>query len=156
MACPRKGNENAEILMDYCARRLEPDRAVEFENHLKECAECRSSVHAQREVWETLDRWTPAPVSPDFDVRLRARIAQEESAPQWRRWWWRVVRPAAPFAGWKPAISLAAACAVLAVGFFVSLPGPGDTAPQVRAEKLVDIEQVEKALEDLDILSPAS
>jgi anti-sigma factor RsiW len=154
MVCPRKVNKNAEILMDYCAKTLDPAQALEFEKHLEECADCRGVVEAQREVWEILDRWKPAPVSANFDARLHARIAREETAPQWRRWWWRVMHPAEPFSVWKPAVSLAAICAVLAVGLYVRVPGPSATDKQLTTER-VDIEQVEKTLEDLDILTPA-
>ena len=54
---------------------------------------------------------------------------------------------------WKPAVSLAAACAVLTVGLMVRMPGPSDTSSQLKPEK-VDIEQVEKTLDDLEILMP--
>jgi anti-sigma factor RsiW len=154
MICPKElGKEGAEILVDYCAQTLDPARAVEFERHMEACGDCRRLVQAQSDVWETLDQWTPEPVSPDFDARLYARIAQERSAPGWRQWWWRISRPLVPFRVWKPAVSLAAACAVLAVAFVVHVPGTGGGASQVVPEK-VDIEQVEKTLDDLDILTP--
>jgi anti-sigma factor RsiW len=154
MICPKElGKEGAEILVDYCAQTLDPARAVEFERHMEICGDCRRLVQAQSDVWETLDQWTPEPVSADFDARVYARIAQEQAAPAWRQWWWRISRPVSPFAAWKPAVSLAAACAVLAVAFVVHLPGTGGGASQIAPEK-VDIEQVEKTLDDLDILTP--
>lgn len=155
MICPINPNQKAEMLLDYCGRSMEPARAAEFERHMEECAECRRLVEAQAAVWTALDGWTPAPVSPDFDVRLYARIAQEDAAPGWRKWLRRVFSPAVPVAIWKPAVPLAAACAVLVCGFLIRMPGPQNAGQQMRADK-VDIEQVEKTLEDLDMLTPVS
>jgi anti-sigma factor RsiW len=137
MNCPIGGKDGAEILLDYCAQTLEPARAAELEKHLEDCAECRRMVEAQREVWTALDQWTPPAVSADFDARLYARIAGDETRSFWA--WW----------NWKPAVTLAALCAVLVVAFLVNLHRP------VRADK-IDIEQVEQTLDDLDILAPAS
>ncbi len=153
MNCPIKSKESTEILVDYCAQTLEPVRVAEFEKHLETCAGCQRFAAEQRDLWETLDRWTPISVSPDFDARLYARIAQEEAEPVWLQWWRRISSPAVPFMAWKPAVSLAAACAVLTVGLMVRMPGPSDTSSQLKPEK-VDIEQVEKTLDDLEILMP--
>jgi anti-sigma factor RsiW len=153
MICPIRTNRGAEILWDYCARTLEPARATEFEAHMEGCADCRRAVNAQSDLWETLDLWTPAPVSADFDARLYARIAREEAAPGWMKWVRSIFSPAVPVSIWKPVVPLAAACAVLAVGFLVHTPNLAETAKTVRADK-VDIEQVEKTLEDLDMLTP--
>jgi anti-sigma factor RsiW len=154
MECPIH-NEAAEIVIDYCAGTLEAKRRSEFERHLSDCAECIRVVNAQREVWETLDRWTAPEVSRHFDARLYAKIAEENAAPSWVRWMRRVFQPPVPMAAWKPAVSLAAACAVLAAGLVVRAPRPEDQAPQVRAEH-VDLEQVQTALDDIDVLMPAS
>ncbi len=157
MDCLMHTKEGAEILMDYCARKLEPDRVAEIDGHLANCSECQNIVNAQRELWETLDRWTVPDVSSDFDAKLFARIAEEDAAPAWRQWIRRIFQPAAPVAIWKPVVSLAAACAVLTVALVVHTPErASDVAvKQVRAES-VDIEQVAKALDDLEILTPTS
>jgi hypothetical protein len=149
------GKEGAEVLIGYCARRLAPAVAAEFEKHLEACSDCRRAVNAQREVWESMDGWAPMAVSADFDARLYARIAQEEAAPAWRKTLRRFFTPAVPIASWKPAVSLVAACAVLVFSFVIRTPEPRETAAkQIRTER-VDIEQVEKTLADLEILTPA-
>jgi len=155
MICAMEGKKGAEVLLDYVARKLDSARAAEFEKHMESCGDCRRAVNAQREVWGALDQWTAAPVSADFDARLYARIAREEAAPVWQRWLRRVFQPAVPVAIWKPAVPLAAACAVLVFGFLVRMPQAGDTTKQIRAER-VDIEQVERTLEDLEMLTPVS
>ncbi len=139
MTCPTTNKQNAEILLEYCAGTLDPDRTLEFEKHAADCTECGRQVASQRALWETLDQWTPAEISPDFDARLYARIAREEAAPRWRRWFtW----------GWKPALVTAGAGAAIVIGLFVRQPQPPSRTD------IVDIDQVEHALEDLDMLTP--
>jgi anti-sigma factor RsiW len=155
MNCPTKRNEDAEILLDYCAQKLSPPQTEEFEIHLKQCAKCSRLVAAQKEVWGALEAWTPVAVSVNFDARLYARIAQEQAAPTWRMWLGRILHPPVPYALWKSAVPLAAACVVLAAGLFIRMPDANNNVaqPQLRSDK-VDIEQVEQTLEDFDILTP--
>lgn len=153
MECPIY--KAAEIAIDYCAGTLESSRSVEFELHLNHCAECSRVVNAQRELWETLDRWASPAVSSNFDAHLYARIARENSSPGWVRWMRRVFQPPVPVVAWKSALSLAAACAVLAAGLVVHAPHPANNRQQVRAEH-VDIDQVQTALDDIDVLMPPS
>jgi len=153
MNCPTKSNEDAEILLDYCAQTLSPLQTAEFEIHLKQCADCSRLVEAQQEVWGALEAWTPAPVSINFDARLYARIAEEQAEPVWRLWLRRIFQPALPYSLWKSAIPLTAACALLTVGLYVRMPQANAVHPQLRADR-VDIEKVEQTLEDFDILTP--
>src|SRR5579862_8849601 len=155
MECVIKAKDDAEVLVDYCSGALSEARAAEIEQHIAECAECRRMVEAQRELWRTLDRFTAPEVSPNFDARLYARIAREQSAPLWKQWARRIFVPPVPLAMWKPAVSLAAACAVLAVALVVRTPNPPERVTQIRAEQ-VDIEQVATALDDLEMLTPHS
>ncbi len=152
MDCLMQAKSGAQTLLDYCSGALEPGAAAEVERHTQSCADCKRMVDAQREVWESLSHWTAPAVSQDFNARLYARIAQENEAPGWRQWLGRITRPAVPYALWKPA-ALAAACAVLVVGFLVHVPQPVQTSPHMDAEQ-VDIEQVANALEELDVLAP--
>jgi anti-sigma factor RsiW len=155
MMCMLHTKEGAGILMDYCARTLNADGVAEVERHLTNCAECRNFVEAQTELWETLDRWTPPEVSTNFDARLYARIAREQAEPAWKRWARRILQPAAPVPIWKPAVSLAAAGMVLALALVVHTPQRRDAGTQVHADS-VDIEQVARTLDDLDLLTPSS
>ena len=100
-----------------------------------ECADCRGLAS----VWERLDEFAVPEVSPDFDARLYARIAAEESR---RPWWYRLVWP--PIA---PAIAIAVAALIL----FVNVRVSPDAAKQANK---TDIEQVAQAVDDLDLLIP--
>ena len=151
-------SKQREVLLDYCAGTLEGTRAAEeFERHLAECGDCTRVVAAQREVWQSLDRLDYASVpdvSQDFDARLYARIAQDEAKPSWKKWLNRIFNPAVPVATWKPALSMAALCGVLAVGLMVRSPEPIHNTVQIVPQR-VDIEQVANTLDELDLLMPS-
>jgi len=154
MTCQMKSRKRAELLVGYCAQTLPEAQAAEFESHLKSCEECKRLVAAQRASWKTLDDWTPAEIAPEFNARLYARIEAEQAESWWRRLLIHVTHPLTPLSFyWKPGVSLAAACAVLAVGLMVHIPNLGNPTAEVHVNK-VDIEQAEKTLEDLDMLTP--
>jgi hypothetical protein len=166
MGCIKNNKKGVEILTDYCAGTLDPAVAFEIDTHIEQCAECRRMVEAQRVVWEMLDAWTPLEVSRNFDTRLFARIAAEQVEPGWRQWVRRVFLPAAPHRLWKPAVSLAAAGAAVALALVVGLPDRiqfNHTAPAVYKSTTVqasagaeeiDLQQVQQALDDMELLTP--
>ena len=61
-------------------------------------------------------------------------------------------QPAVPWTTWKPAVSLAGACMLVALGFLVRVPETPDLTSRVER---VDLEQAEEALEDLEMLTPS-
>jgi len=160
MECITRTKDGAEVLVEYCSGALNAARAAEIKKHIAACGACRTIVEAQRELWQALDGWTAPAVSEDFDARLYARIAREESAPSWKQWARRLLQPAIPVAIWKPAVSLAAVCAVLTVGLMVRTPDPSEQGSQTYIHEIhsepVDIEQVANALDDLEMLTPGS
>jgi len=153
MICLSKNKREAAILLEYCAGTLDAERAGAIENHARECAECRALIAAQMNVWRALGELAVPEVSPDFDARLYARIAQEEAKSSWRGW-----LESLGVWSWKPVLAGVAAAAVLAVGLSLyvptlHVPKPSDASQQIRPES-VDVEQVEVTLEDLDMLTP--
>lgn len=174
MDCIKNHKQGAEILMDYCAGTLDPGAASGLAAHIRQCPECRALVEAQSAVWESLDAWTPLEVSGDFDARLYARVAQEQAGPAWLRWWRRLTQPAKPYTWWKPMVSMAAAGAIVAMAIAIhpvahtgALPQKAsvvETAPQPAAKPSIapapsgaddiDLQQVEQALDDLDVVAP--
>ena len=81
--------------------------AAEMELHLGECSQCAETLQALRATMNLLDEWEAPEPSPYWDVRMHARLREEqqrkESSAGWLQWFRR------------PAITLAAALA-LAVG----------------------------------------
>ena len=144
MECPVQNREHADLLLKYCARRLDAETAAVLERHMEHCEACRAFGEAQKTVWAALEVWEAMPVSEDFDRRLYARIGQEERRGVWgglvRSWW--------PL-NWRPALSLAAASVIVVVALLVQSPV---SAPQPAEAEAVDAEQVERALDDLEML----
>jgi hypothetical protein len=147
MRCPIETKQNAELLLDYSARRVNPESAAMLKAHLETCSACREFLGAQQAVWEALDPWEPGSISPDFDRRLYRKIEEQEQFG----WWERIFGSARPMF-LRPALPLAAtACLVLVAGFIID-PGRiaapvAETAPRAR-----EVEQVERTLEDLEML----
>jgi len=148
MECPNNyDNETrGELIAGYIAGSLTPEEHVEFDRHLSSCKLCADAAAVQQAVWNALDEWQAVPVSDTFDARLYERIAEDAASAWWRRlmhmdWHW-VVRPAMP---------LAAACAALTLAFFVHQPA-APPAAHSQDGRNVSIEQVERALDDMDML----
>ena len=151
--------QDAEMMLDYCSDCLTAERRIELDRHVQDCIDCQQLIVAQQRAWRALDVFAAPEVSPDFDHRLYARIAQDNRRPAWRRW---LSEASASFA-WKPAAAGLVACAALVVGMLVWVPssrtGKGiDGAPPVqnmqsRTDK-IDMDQVDQTLEDLDLLAP--
>lgn len=148
MNCPVTTG-NPEILLDYAARTLAPDAASVLTRHIAVCPECARFAETQNQVWSALDAWDAEPVAADFDERLYARI----DADSRRSFWNRLLGDR--FA-WKPAVSFAGALATAAIAIVFVVPPnrvdqPALTTPEgARAE--LDAEQVERTLEDLEML----
>ena len=138
MICLSSNPHGADLLIEYLGGTLDPARTAELEQHMEGCADCRGLVN----VWTALEEWKAPEVSPDFDARLYARIAEAERTPWWRKTWW------------KPAVPLAA-CAALVAGF-LAIRSPEPTEPLKAKVEQVNIEQVEQALEDIALLTPQS
>src|SRR5437899_7160241 len=140
MRCPIETQENAELLLSYSARRLNPESTAILEAHMELCPACREFRDGQRALWEALDQWEARPVSADFDRRLYRRIEEQEQ----QGWWTRVFGSMRPMF-LRPALPLAAmACLVLAVGFIIDEPGKM-LAPAAESSPVVrEVEQVER------------
>jgi len=146
MLCPIQNSDNAALLLEYCDRKLDPDTMDRLSRHIGQCPECSQTLAGQRLLWEALDAWEAAPVSLDFNRRLYARIESRQAAG----WWSNLFRPALP-GSFRPALPVAAACmAVMAVLLFQA-PGEMQLQPQMSTEA-IDLEQVEKTLDDLEML----
>ncbi len=145
MQCPTHRGEKAEVVFAYLGRHLSPEAAREFELHTEQCPECREALDSQRAVSEALEEWMPEPVSADFDRRLLARLAREE------RLGWRLGLVRQRWLSLRPAVAAAAAALAVAAGLL--LRGPGTPAPLAApAADTVDIEQLYRTVEDLDML----
>jgi anti-sigma factor RsiW len=159
MRCPIEVGNEAETMVAFATGRLTPAEQGAFELHMAECAECRRLADAQKSVWSALDAWRVPSVSEDFDHRLQARIAADERRPWWQRQWDSLSHPGLWFS-WKPVLPVAAAC-VLLLGVFLlhnpiavnGVPANPPAAVQTHDAQKVDVDQVERALDDIDMLN---
>jgi len=81
----------------------------EVEAHLAECRECAGTLEALRATMNLLDEWKAPEPSPFWDVRMQARLREEQQkvSAGWLQWFRR------------PVLSVAAAlCLVVGIGFY--------------------------------------
>jgi len=142
MTCLRENLNGADLLIGYLEGTLSASERAELDQHAAECAACRELLAAQ----SLLDDPVPE-VSADFDTRLYARIRQSDAR---RQWWRRFV--------WRPAVPLAAVAAMAAVLLMVRAPGPDRPSDQPKQATVdrAEIEQLEQALDDLELLMPVN
>lgn len=142
MECPVRARDGMTVLLDYCARKLDRDRAEEVDAHIATCAPCREWVTAQQAVWSALDEWTPPAVSTDFNRRLYAKIGEER--PGWKAllWPWRSVQL-------RPAFSLVMVFVFALAVLLTRTPHPSLHHQQIEA---LDVDHLERTLDDVEML----
>jgi hypothetical protein len=147
MECPQKAGDGGDLMIAYAARRLCPTDEAALEHHLEMCPSCRELAATQRVVWSALDELTPLPVSSNFDAKLYQRIVDDRQDAWWQRLFqvhW----------SWRPAMPVVAASGILIVAFMVKNLQPSITSAPQPPPKF-QIEQVERALDDMDMLKQA-
>jgi hypothetical protein len=152
MNCPLETREGAQLLLDYCTRKLDADPAAAVERHIAICRDCREFASSQRAVWRALDGWEAAPVSADFDSRLYQRIENEVC------WWDLILRPFRPITLRRSLPATAMTCLLVVAGVMLERPGvsPAPVPKDVIQVESVQPEQVEHALDQMEILSEFS
>lgn len=147
MTCLRENLKGADLLIGYLEGTLSPEERAALDQHASACSECRGLLAVQAMLDEAPEDIPE--VSADFDARLYARIQQDQQNQQ-KQWWRRFL--------WRPAVPLAAATAILALTLFVRMPAPQQLAdePKQASVDRVEIEQLEEALEDLELLMPVN
>ena len=117
-----------------------------IERHLSACPACRSKVAGQVALWNALDIWEAPPVSPDFDRRLYRRI--DEVA---RFSWWERLTRAFRRMPLSQAVPLTASAGLLLMAGLL-LHRPGRIPPVASRGEVVRANQVERTLDDLELL----
>jgi hypothetical protein len=144
--------DNAQLLLDYCTRKLEPESVAILERHIVLCDTCREFAGRQRAVWEALDAWEAAPVSADFDSRLYRRIEARVS------WWDLIRRPFRPLMLWRSVPAAAMACLLVIAGVLLQRPAssPAPVSSDMAQMEMVQPEQVERTLDAMEMLNEFS
>ena len=127
--------------------------SVELESHFTACPACARELEQMRQTMALLDEWPAPEPSPYFDVRLQARLREEQRKARfsWRYW---ARKPAA--VGIAATILLA-----LGVGSFLGTQDNSQPAAPVAAARgtaVSDLQYLEKhsdllqEFEALDVL----
>jgi hypothetical protein len=166
MICLRNHERGADLLVGYLEGSLPEAERVEVDQHASQCTEC----HGLLSVQTTLDEYEVPEVSLDFDARLYAKIAADSEQSWWSRWMPRLTF--APIMGGSAVLAMTVAVFMMVHGSS-SQPGQpvtvgGPVAAQVDAQPAAsdgdlkqasvdrEIEQLERDLEDVELLMPAS
>ncbi|HVN05560.1 MAG TPA: zf-HC2 domain-containing protein [Bryobacteraceae bacterium] len=139
-------SHDPEMLVAYAAGQLDQEAVAAFEEHLSGCPECSATAADQMAVWQALDVWETPSVSPDFNRRLYHRIETEMRLS----WWERLTRPFHPLV-LRRILPLTATAALLLMAGLI-LERPAAVAPATKGAEAVRAEQVERTLEDLELL----
>jgi len=145
MNCPL-ASHNPEMLVDYAAGQLNSESRCAFEQHMADCASCRATAAEQAAVWSALDAWEAPALPADFDRRLYGRIDQGARLS----WWERLIRPLRPMPLRAVLPLTATAGLLLMAGLLLEHQGP--VTPAASSGRVVRAEQVERTLDDLDLL----
>lgn len=132
----------ASRILGYLDGRLNESERLEVEKHLASCAPCSVRVNEFRAVSGLLDELPVIEPSPEFDVRVRARVTAEPVKESW--WAWLRVSPRVAFAA--SMLLLAAAW----MGYTSrNMIAPPIDMQQADAQMMQDL----PVLEDNDVLS---
>jgi anti-sigma factor RsiW len=80
-----KCEEVSKELIGYLDRRANSAERKQVEEHLIDCAACRTRAEGFRNVWTVLEEVPAIEPSFGFDARVRQRVAAEPR-PEWFRW----------------------------------------------------------------------
>ena len=143
MNCPIRTQENKEWLLEYSACRLDAALTAMVERHMETCEGCAKFVQEQRVVWDALGRWEAPDLTADFNRRLYQKVDQAQPSSWFKRFW-------------RPLVPVAAACLLIVAGVVLHTPTAlNPERSQARVES-VEPEQVERTLDDLQMLRELS
>src|SRR5512147_3172056 len=141
-------NDIREQLVDVAGGVAAP---AEIQNHLHTCATCTQTLDELRKTMALLDEWQAPEPSPYFDVRLQARLREEQrkSAASWLDWFRK------PVLGAVAALLIVAAVGLVEYGDPSSPTHPTTKFTVSRGSAVGDLQFLDKnsdVLQDFDAL----
>ncbi|HYM12058.1 MAG TPA: hypothetical protein VEU62_15090 [Bryobacterales bacterium] len=131
-----------------------PAPRPELGAHLAACASCVKLYREQRALWTAMDAWETPDISAGFDRQLYGRIGRRASGPlSSLDWLLGLLRPLL-----QPAFATALACMLIIATVVVEkdrhAPAPPqDAAVAIHAHERDDPQQIQLALDDIQMLS---
>lgn len=116
MPCEKYSGRMKALIADAALGALSPEREADLRAHIGDCASCRGAFDEAQAVYSAIDRGVAslaatAP-SPQFELRLRARLAAEATPSRARQFW----------TAWAPAAGALAVAALLFVALLLNSP----------------------------------
>jgi len=141
-------NELRDQLVDVACG---TEASAEVSKHVASCAACATTLNELRKTMALLDEWQAPEPSPYFDVRLQARVREEQQKAQasWRDWFRK------PVLGIAAALLIAAGVGLMQTHDSGSKPGPSSPAQYVAGTASGDLQFLDKnsdVLQDFDAL----
>lgn len=141
-------NELRDQLVDVaCGTQV----SAEVSKHVENCTACATTLNELRKTMSLLDEWQAPEPSPYFDVRLQARLREEQqkSHASWLDWFRK------PVLGAAAALLIAAAVGLMQTHDAGTKPGPNQPAQYVAGTAAGDLQFLDKnadVLQDFDAL----
>lgn len=141
-------NELREQLVDVASG---TEASAEVSKHVESCAACATTLNELRTTMSLLDEWQAPEPSPYFDVRLQARLREEQQKAHasWLDWFRK------PVLGAAAALLIAAAVGLMQTHDAGSKPGPSSPAQFVAGTASGDLQFLDKnadLVQDFDAL----
>ncbi len=141
-------NELRDQLVDVACG---TEASAELSKHVESCAACATTLNELRKTMSLLDEWQAPEPSPYFDVRLQARLREEQQKAHasWLDWFRK------PVLGAAAALLIAAAVGLMQTHDAGSKPGPSSPAQYVAGTASGDLQFLDKnadLVQDFDAL----
>jgi hypothetical protein len=127
------------------------EASAEVSKHVESCGSCATTLNELRKTMALLDEWRAPEPSPYFDVRLQARLREEQrkAHASWLDWFRK------PVLGAAAALLLAAAVGLMQTHDAGSKPGPSSPAQYMAGTASGDLQFLDKnadLVQDFDAL----
>jgi anti-sigma factor RsiW len=141
-------NELRDQLVDVACG---TEASAEVSKHVESCAACATTLNELRKTMALLDEWQAPEPSPYFDVRLQARLREEQQKAHasWFDWFRK------PVLGAAAALLIAAAVGLMQTHDAGNKLGPNSTPQYVAGTASGDLQFLDKnadLVQDFDAL----
>jgi anti-sigma factor RsiW len=141
-------NELRDQLVDVACG---TEASAEVSKHVESCAACATTLNELRKTMALLDEWQAPEPSPYFDVRLQARLREEQQKAHasWFDWFRK------PVLGAAAALLIAAAVGLMQTHDASNKPGPTSPTQYVAGTASGDLQFLDKnadLVQDFDAL----
>jgi hypothetical protein len=142
-------NQARDRFLDMVGGETNPEN-LEVSSHLASCAECAKLLRALQQTMSVMDEWKTPEISPYFNTRLQARLAEakreEAMAPTGMLGW--LQKPVLGLPIWRP---IAAGVLTFALAVAVGLQkGPASLNTNTGGNKAFGISAAVNDLQKLD------